>query len=250
MLAAAHDPHPLIRQLQTIFSLSEEERQAVRDLQMTVRDFKADQDIVREQDQPFQCCLVVDGLVCRYKITAKGRRQILSFHIPGDIPDLQSLRLESMDHSLATLAPAKLGFIDHDVMNNLIRAYPRIGDALWRDTLVDASRFREWELNLGQRDASAKLAHVFCEMFLRMKAVGRTRAHSYTFPVTQEELGAATGISTVHVNRTMQELRDKGLIRTATHEIIIEDWEGLQEAGEFDPHYLHLKNQGLEKQLA
>lgn len=240
-MSPEYDAHPLIRKLQTIFDLSAEEQQAIRDLRVVGCDLEADKDIVRERDEPARCCLVLEGLLCRYKMTEPGKRQILSFHISGDIPDLQSLHLTSMDHSLATMCPSKVAFIPHEVVNQLIAAHPRIGHAFWRDTLVDASIFREWELNLGQRSAYAKLAHIFCEMYVRMRAVGRTRGQSYTFPITQDELGAATGLSAVHVNRTMQQLRDKGLIRTAGRELVIEDWKGLQTAGEFNTRFLHLK---------
>src|SRR3954467_6303602 len=164
---------PLILRLESIASLSEEERQAIVALPMTVRDLKADQDIVRDQDRPSQCCLILEGWGFRYKILEGGKRQIFSFHIAGDIPDLQSLHLQVMDHSLATLVPSKVAFIPHETVRAFIRAHPRIGDAFWRDTLIEAAVFREWRAGIGRREASARIAHLFCELFVRLKAVDR-----------------------------------------------------------------------------
>jgi CRP-like cAMP-binding protein len=208
---------------------------------LAVRDLKADQDIVRDQDRPSQCCLIVEGFACRYKVLPNGKRQIFSFHIPGDIPDLQSLQLEVMDHSLGTLVPSKVAFIPHETVRAFIRAHPRIGDIFWRDTLIDAAVFREWVANVGRREAYERIAHLFCELYVRVRAVGLNHGNSYAMPITQAELADATGLSTVHVNRTMQELRANGLIKTQNGRVIIEDWEGLQKAAEFDPTYLHMR---------
>jgi CRP-like cAMP-binding protein len=235
------DLNPLVRKLESIVVLSDEERQAALQLSVTLRALKADQDIVRDQDRPSQCCLLLDGFACRYKTLGNGKRQILSFHIPGDIPDLQSIHLEVMDHCLGTMTASKVAFIPHDVVRAFVRAQPRIGDVFWRETLIDAAVFREWVTNVGRRDAYGRIAHIFCELFVRVRAVGLNKGESYEMPITQTELADASGLSTVHVNRTMQELRRDGLIRTKGASVIIEDWDGLQQAGEFDPTYLHLK---------
>jgi CRP-like cAMP-binding protein len=142
--ASKPDAHPLIRKLESIVDLSPEEREALAHLPMIVRDLKAGQDIVREGDRPSQCCNIIEGFAFRYKIMDGGKRQIFAFHTPGDAPDLQSIHLSVMDHSLATLTRCKVAFIPHDAVRALIRAQPRIGDILWRDTLIDAAIFREW----------------------------------------------------------------------------------------------------------
>jgi CRP-like cAMP-binding protein len=237
------DLHPLIRKLESIAPVSKDEREAIADLPITVRDLKADADIVRDQDRPSQCCLILEGFACRYKVLPGGKRQIFSFHIPGDIPDLQSIHLQVMDHSLATMVPSKVAFIPHETVRAFIRAHPRIGDIFWRDTLIDAAIFREWVANVGRREAYERIAHLFCELFVRVRAVGLNNGDSYEMPVTQAELADATGLSTVHVNRTMQALRANGLIKTENGKVVIQDWEGLQEAGEFDPTYLHIRKQ-------
>ena len=132
----------------------------------------------------------------------------MSFYIPGDIPDLQSLHLEVMDHSLATVVTSKVAFIPHEVVRSFLRAHPRIADVFWRDTLIDAAVFREWVVNVGRRDAYARIAHVLCEVYVRLRAVGLVNGQAFEMPITQAELGDATGLSTVHVNRTLQELRE------------------------------------------
>ena len=166
----------------------------------------------------------------------------MSFHIPGDIPDLQSLHLEVMDHSLATVDPSKVAFIPHEAVRTFLRAHPRIADVFWRETLIDAAVFREWVVNVGRRDAYARIAHILCEVYMR--PVDLVNGQAFEMPVTQAEIGDATGLSTVHVNRTLQELRGDGLITTPKNgRVVIENWQGLLKAGEFDPTYLHLKQQ-------
>ena len=164
MSSSPSQAHPLVLKLESITNLSEVERQALLDLPMRVQEIRADQDVVREGDRPSQCCLVLEGFVARYKYTDKGKRQIFAFHTPGDIPDLQSLHLKTMDHALATLTPCRLAFIHHGDMRELFRQHPRLADLFWRDTLIDAAIFREWMLGIGRRSAKARLAHFLCEM--------------------------------------------------------------------------------------
>ena len=161
--------HPLIRKLESIIDVSEEERQAIASLPVTVRELRADQDIVRDQDRPSQCCLVLEGFAFRYKVLEGGKRQIFSFHIPGDLPDLQSLHLRVMDHSLATVTACRLAFIPHESVRDLTERFPDVGAALWRDTLVDAAIFREWMIGIGRKTAFGRIAHLFCEMYLKLR---------------------------------------------------------------------------------
>ena len=211
--AAADTLHPLVRKLESIAPLSDEERHAIVALPMMVRNLKADQDIVRDQDRPSQCCLILEGFACRYKVIEGGKRQIFSFHIPGDIPDLQSLHLDIMDHSLGTIVASKVAFIPHETVRAFIRAHPRIGDVFWRDTLIDAAIFREWMAGLGRREAYARIAHLFCELYMKFSAVGLVNGHAFGMPLTQAELGDALGLSTVHVNRTCRSCGTTGSSR-------------------------------------
>jgi CRP-like cAMP-binding protein len=240
----AANPHPdhspLLRKLETIVDLSDKESEAILGLPFTIKTVGENQDLVRDGDRPSECCLILEGFACRYKILADGRRQIMSFHIPGDIPDLQSLHLKVMDHSVGTLTPGKVGFTKHEDLRQLIRRCPRISDVLWRDTLIDAAVFREWMIGIGRRSAYTRIAHVLCEILVRMRAIGLANGNDTEFPVTQAEIADALGLSTVHVNRVLQELRSDGLITLRGRFLSVQDWPGLKKAGEFDPTYLHL----------
>jgi CRP-like cAMP-binding protein len=238
----AHHADRLIRKLETLAALSDEEKEALGSLPMSVKVFGADQDIVREGDCPVECCLVLEGMVFRYLMLDDGRRQIMGFYIPGDIPDLQSLHIKIMDHSVGTLVPTIVGLIPHQSLNNLNARYPRIANALWRDTIVDAAMFRLWMVGLGRKSAHERIAHLFCELLMRFKAVGIAKdALTCEFPMTQTELGDALGLSTVHVNRVVQDLRADGLIILRGSSLHINDWERLQQRAKFNPTYLHLE---------
>lgn len=238
----AHALEALVRKLQCEANLTDEEKQAVLDLPATIRLMRPDHDIVRDRDRPTQCCLVLEGWLCRYKILESGGRQIMSFHVPGDIPDLQSLHLNTMDHSLGTLTQSTVAFIQHESLRKLIRAFPRISDILWRDTLIDAAIFREWIAAIGRRQAPERIAHMMCEMFTKLRSVGLAKEHSCPFPLTQAAIADALGLSTVHVNRSIMDLRSRGLITLEKQILTIPDWGELQAFGGFDPLYLHMEN--------
>ena len=216
----------LIRKLESIATLSVEERQAIENLPAMVRMLRPRQDIVRDGDKPSQCCLLLSGWAYRYKLIGEGRRQILSFHIPGDMPDLQSLHIQTMDHSLATLTEAKVAFIPHDSLRDLILRFPGIGAVLWRDTLVDAAIFREWMVGIGRRSAFERISHLFCEMYLKLQAVGLAENYRCPLPFTQGDLGDALGLSNVHVNRVLQEMRGKSLITLRSQTLAYSDEAG------------------------
>jgi CRP-like cAMP-binding protein len=236
---ARNDLQPVVRKLNSVFTLTGSEREAVERLPIQIHHLRADQDIVREGDRPTRSFALLDGFAASFKLTGEGKRQILAFHIPGDLPDLQSLHLAELDCSVGTITPCKLGFIQHEPLRELCATQPRIASAFWRDTLIEAATFREWT-NVGRREAYARLAHVLCELVVRMRAVGLSEDHRCELPMTQMELADATGISTVHVNRTLQELRQK-LITLKGGKLQVLDWRRLKEAGDFDPRYLHLK---------
>lgn len=230
----------LIRRLEVDTSaLSQKEREAVLGLPVTMKEIRADQDIVREGDRPSQCCVVLEGFQCRYKMLPDGERQILSFHVPGDVPDLQSLFLQTMDHSLGTITPNKVGFVPHEALRELFRRQPGLAGRFWRETLIDAAIFREWIANVGSRDAYARIGHLICEFYMRLKAVGLTQGSTFDFPITQTEIADATGLSTVHVNRSIQQLRADGLVTLERGVCTIPNLKALKQAGMFDARYLH-----------
>jgi CRP-like cAMP-binding protein len=231
--------HRLVRKLESIAKLQENERQALLELPITIRTYGPDQDIFRDGDRPSECCLILEGFAFRYKLLADGRRQILAFHTPGDIPDLQSLHLKVIDHSLGTLVRTRTALISLHDLRALCRQYPGLAAVLWRDTLIDAAMFREWMVGLGRRSAHERIAHLLCEMTLRLAAVGLSDSRSCDLPITQLELGDALGLTAVHVNRVLQDLRRDGVIVLSASRLIVLDWQSLRAIANFDPTYLH-----------
>ena len=195
--------------------------------------------VVRDGERPTRCCLVIEGFLFRSKTTFDGQRQILSLHIPGDIPDLQSLHLGIMDHDLVALTASTLGFIPHDALKRMNRACPAVAAALWRETLIDAAIFREWIVNVGRRTGLARMAHLLSELRRRLEAIGRASDGAFRLPITQAELADCLAMSTVHVNRVLQELRREGLIEVDRSAFHLLNQPKLEELGQFDPHYLH-----------
>jgi len=243
MHASFHSPdNPLIRRIESVFTLTDDERQALKNLPMQLAVIKADQDLVREGDRPSRSCLILSGFTATYKVTKRGKRQIMTFGLAGDIPDLHSLHLKVLDSSIGTLTECRVGFITHEDLRDLCTRYPRIAAAFWRETVIEGAIFREWVMNVGRREAYTRIAHVLCELLTRLRAVGLVEDHACNLPITQGEFGDAMGITTVHVNRVLQQMRAEGLIVTKGARLTIPDWNRLKQVGEFDPTYLHLEN--------
>src|SRR4051812_38400047 len=196
---ASSPAEKLVARLQVNSMLSVDEISAINGLPFIVKELPARTPIAREGDRPMHSCLVASGLVCRAKNTQDGRRQLLSFHISGDIPDLQSLHLRVMDHDLIALSAAKLAFIPHEALHRITAEHPKIAAALWRETLIDASVFREWILNVGRRGAAQRMMHLLYELGCRMKAMGLGEIGSFDMPITQLDLADALGLTPVHV---------------------------------------------------
>ena len=173
--------NPLLRKLETIADLSDEERREILRLPLNIKVFEADTDIVREGDHPSDCCLILDGLTCRYRLLPDGRRQIMGFYIPGDVPDLQSLFLSVLDNSLGTLVTCRVAMIPHQSLRNLFLRLPNLAGIFWRDTLIDAAMFREWMTGLGRRSAYQRMAHLLCEL-QNAPACGGTRSGTWIRP--------------------------------------------------------------------
>jgi CRP-like cAMP-binding protein len=235
-----HAMSRLIRKLESIATLSDEERHAIESLPVKTRILNARQDIVRDGDKPSQCCLILDGWACRYKLLSEGKRQIFSFHVAGDIPDLQSLHIPTMDHSLATVTKATVAFIPHESMRDLAARFPSIAAVFWRDTLIDAAIFREWMVGMGRRSAFERVAHLFCELYLKLQAVGLAGSYRCPMPVTQVDLADALGLTPVHINRVLKDMRGQSLITLRSSALVIEAWDELLRVSDFDPMYLHL----------
>lgn len=232
--------YSLVRKLERYHKLDQAERRAVEKLPIHVKEFRRGQDIVREGERCDFVVLIMEGFAFRYAITEAGKRQILAFCLPGDIPDLQSMALNNMDHALGTMRPCTVAEIPHKAIRDLFQDQPRLAEVLWRETLIDAAGFRKWLTSVGRRSAAACVAHLLCEFVTRMKAIGRSDGVTCEFPMTQTHLADAAGLSLVHVNRSLRTLREEGLVTVYTNSVTIHDWQGLKRIAEFDPGYLQL----------
>jgi len=228
-----------IRKLRASTDLDEGDIAAIQALPVRIKELPANTAIVQEGDRPSQCCLMIKGFAVRSKTTDRGKRQILSVHISGDVPDLQSLHLHVMDHDFKTLSKGTVGFIPHDALRALTRSRPVVAEALWRETLIDAAIFREWIVNVGRRSANERLAHFIMEMRRRLELVGLASNGHFELPMTQQDLADAVGLTPVHVNRVIKALRTGGLLEFRKHVVTLGDAEELMKLGDFDDMYLH-----------
>jgi CRP-like cAMP-binding protein len=233
---------PLVEKLGYRVKLSAEDRTAILALPFTLKTVERGQFLVRERELAKYSCVMLAGYSIRSKMTATGDRQIVAIHMKGEMVDLQNSLLEVADHSVQMLTPGKVGMIPREEVIRLTLDRPMIGHAMWIDTLVDASIFREWITNVGRRDARTRVAHLLCEFAVRLRIAGLGQDTHYDLPMTQEQLADATGLTSVHVNRTMKALEKEGLIeRPNPRSVWIGDWRKLAEVGDFDTNYLHLR---------
>jgi CRP-like cAMP-binding protein len=232
---------PMLRKLEYWHSFDDDDRAALLALPNTVRTLEHNHYIVRELDRASYSCVLLSGYAIRHKIVAGGARQIVSVHMKGDLVDLQNSLLGVADHSVQMLTAGKVAMVPREAINRIAFDRPNVGKAMWIDTLVDASVFREWIANVGRRDARTRVAHILCEFSLRLKVAGLGEQTGYEMPMTQEQLGDATGLTSVHINRTLKGLEaDRLITRSTPRSIIVGDWRKLAEAGDFNSAYLHL----------
>lgn len=231
--------------LQAYTKLSSDDRASIDRLSRTsVRKYGARRDLVREGEKPRSVFLMLEGWACRYKQLPDGRRQIVAFFVPGDICDMEIYILKEMDHSVGSLTAVRAAEISQDDFDRLMLDHPRVTQALHWDLLVTVAVQREWTLNIGQRTAYERLAHLFCELFLRLQVVGLTRGDTCDLPITQADLADATGLTSVHVNRMLQDMRRDGLIELQNRQLRVPDLAALMDAAMFTPNYLHLGREG------
>lgn len=236
---------PLIKKLAQRSPLDSSDADMILALPRRVANFEPSTYPVRQGDIAKTCCLVLSGFVCRTKITGSGLRQILSVHLKGDLVDIQNSFLTEADHNVQALTNATLAFIPKREMVDLIEKRPGIRQAIWVDMLADASISREWLLNVGQRNALARVSHLICEIALRQNTAGINKGMIYEWPMTQEQFGDATGLTAVHINRMLKVLRHDGLITYSKRTITITDWPRLKSEADFNQGYLHQPNLSL-----
>lgn len=186
--------------------LSQEDRDAFHEMPFSIKSLSHNSYILREMDIAKNSCILLSGFAFRSKVVGDGGRQILSVHVPGDMLDLQHAFLGVADHSIQMLTAGDVAYLPAEAVRDLAFAYPAIGRAMWLETLVEGSIFREWIANIGRRDAKTRVAHLLCEIAVRLQSAGLMTGNRYELAMTQEQIGDATGLTTVHVNRTFQTL--------------------------------------------
>ncbi|CAN5625347.1 Crp/Fnr family transcriptional regulator [soil metagenome] len=216
------------------------ERDALEAAFVRTQDYAAKQIVVREKVPLTQCTLLLDGFVERYKDLPDGRRQILAIHVPGDFVDLHSYPLKKLEHSVAALTPIRVAFVPHASVRALTETSATLTELLWRSTLIDAAINREWIVSVGARGAAVRLAHLFCEMNVRLQRIGLSDGKRFVFPVTQIDLADATGLTAVHANRMLRQLREDGLVEFRGGAVHIADEKALCRFAGFDPGYLFI----------
>jgi CRP-like cAMP-binding protein len=229
-----------LKKLRRRSPINAEEEQALRALVAETRSVPADQTLIRNGVELNSSLLLLDGWLARCKDLPGGERQVTQLHVPGDFADLHGFSLKRLDHDVATLTDCEIAVVPHARIAALMESFPRLARLYWFSTNVDAAITRELALSLGQRSALSRMAHLFCELYVRLDLVGRADADGYAFPLTQRELAECLGLTVVHANRTLQELRRRGLIELENRRLRILDREGLEEVAEFDPDYLYL----------
>lgn len=236
--------HPALqrmaRKLERRAPLDDHDRQALESLNFRRKSYEAGSYLVREGTRADESVVILDGFAFRQKLTHDGGRQIVSIHIPGDFVDLEGTLLGVADYNVQALTRCEIAAIPSREVLQLIDEHPRVGRALWIDTLIDASVYREWIMNVGRRSARQRLAHLMCEFAKRLKLAALGDEHGYNLPMTQEQLADATGLTPVHVNRSLKALEADGLIKRNRRFVTIPDWERLSNESGFSELYLHL----------
>lgn len=224
-------------------ALTAEEQQAILQIPCRTVEVRPRTDIVSPGETLDHACLVARGIVARFDQMRDGRRQIVAFHIAGDMCDLHSLVAPTAAWGMAALTQSTVVHVPHQDLRRLAFKFPQIALAFWRDGTADSSILAKWVGNLGRQDARARVAHVLCELGTRMEAAGLAIGRTcFTLDITQEQLADAVGLTAVHVNRTMQALRRMELIATSGRTVNVKDWDGLAETAEFNPDYLLLND--------
>lgn len=232
----------LSNHLSSIGDLTSDDASAVANIKGEVRILPKGKDILSAGDVPHFSVVVLNGLLCRHSWKRDGSRQIHSFYIPTDAPSLETLHIDYLDNNLGAVVQSTIGVVPHSEMFRLMEERPKVHALLWRETLVQAAVFREWLARNSTLPAQSAMAHLFCEIYVRAEAAGLVFANSCEMPATQETLAQALGLTPVHVNRTLQSLRETGLLDLKNERLYIHHFGQLAQLAEFDPHYLHLRN--------
>ncbi|MGI4733069.1 MAG: Crp/Fnr family transcriptional regulator [Janthinobacterium lividum] len=200
--------------------------------------------IIRRGEEVRHSTLLVSGFLCRYMDARDGYRQLVSVQVPGDFVDLHGYPLHRLDHDVASLTEVSIITVSHDDLTALIERFPGLSRILWFATMLDAAMHREWIFRLGRLEAVGRVAHFLCETYERLRAVGLAADGRFDFPLTQQDIGEACGLTSVHVNRTLRRLREGGLAEMSAREVRIGNLHALAALGEFEPDYLYFDGGG------
>ena len=234
-----------LRKLRRRIAISSDEERVIRGLVSETRRYRSDEMIVRAGEELNNSMLLLDGWLARCKDLPGGERQVTELHVAGDFADLHGFTLKRLDHDVMTMSEVTVAVVPHERLHELSDKHPRLGRVYWFATNIDAAIHREWALSLGQRSALSRMAHLFCELYARLDVVGRTKSGGYDFPLTQRELSECLGLTVVHANRTIQELRRRGLVELENRRLTIVDRRGLEGVAQFDPAYLYFDKHQL-----
>lgn len=234
-----------LQKLRARFELSEAEERCIRGLVDQTASYRANQTAIRTGQPLTHSTVLLEGIMARHKDLKSGVRQITELQVPGDFTDLHGFTLKRLDHDVVAMTDCRVALIPHERLKQLTEEQPRLTRIYWFGTNLDAAIHREWELSLGRRQGVARMAHLFCEINVRLALVGLSEGNSYDFPLSQAELGECLGQTAVHVNRTLQQLRDTGAVEFKNGRVEIFDFDGLAALAGFDPYYLYLGQQPL-----
>ncbi len=229
-----------LKKLRKRTEISSEEERAIRNAVAETRHLPADEVVIHAGEELNTSLMLLEGWMARSKDLPSGERQVTELHVAGDFADLHAYALKRLDHDVVTLTDCTVAVVPHERLADIIERYPRLGRIYWFSTNVDAAIHRELALSLGQRSAISRMAHLFCELHARLGVVGRVSGNSYELPLTQREMSECLGLTVVHANRTLQELRRRGLVEFENRKLKILDMAGLEGVAEFDPSYLYL----------
>lgn len=222
--------------------LSDEEKEAIESVLTAPITLPRRKVMISRGDVATRSTFLISGFMCRYMDGADGHRQLVSVQTPGDFVDLHAYPLQRLDHDIATLSECTVAYAPHDKLTQIIERLPHLGRVLWFSTLLDAAMHREWIFRLGRLDAVGRVAHMLCETYARLNAVGLVEDNAFAWPLTQQDLGEACGLTSVHVNRTLRVLREAGMVEVSDRIVTMLDFDRLASTGEFLPDYLYFDN--------
>jgi CRP-like cAMP-binding protein len=237
---SAAEMSSFLRKLDVRDRMSAEERDLIDALPNRTMLLQKNEELVRQGSRPRESCLVLEGYAARLHTLENGKQQISGIYVPGDFVDLHSLLLKVMDHSVIAFGPCRVAYVPHKSLHAITDRAPHLTRLLWLSTLIDAAILRTWVVSSGRRTSLQRFAHFLCELYTRLDVVGLVQNHTFHFPASQADVGDILGLSTVHVNRTLQELRATGCVAWTRDAITISDFDRLSRIGDFDSLYLNL----------